>query len=175
MTQSSLTLTHTLRIPQPPNDLIELRLDYADKAIRGQLTGNGKVNYLVVPKSSVDAVSYFLSSDAETIASKFDQTGMVANQIDGLQLVEDLKAHLSKLTTLSEEEKSDLSGQIDRLAVVTNLMALHAVGFQLMVSLYGYNWVAEQSARLIRKSSTWLDLVERVAKAQEALKETLSS
>lgn len=170
-----LEVSHKLDIHYKDNDLIRLQLDSVEGTIRGQITGNGKTHYMVQVNSKVNAVSYFMGAEPEAMAAKFDQTGTVANKIDGLQLVEHLKEHLSKMPDLSDDERSNLSGQIDRLSVAHNLMALHAVGFNTMTLLYGFNWVAEQSHTLIRKSQEWLDLVERVSIAQEHLKGVLSS
>lgn len=169
-----LKVTHTLDIPQEPNDLIQLNLEFIDKStIRGRLIGNGKVNNLIVLKSKVDAVTFYLSKEPEELAGMFDQVGFTSNGIDGDWLVERLLAKRQAMVELDEPEALD--AQIKRLTVVNNLMALHAVGSDVMNRLYGYNWVAEQSNDLIKRSKAWNDLVVRVAASQAALKASLSS
>lgn len=173
MPNEIITVTTELDIPIEPNDLIRLTLVYGNKkSVRGQLTGNGEVNNMFVADSKgVDATSLFLGAEVENLASLFDPTASIANSIDGLWLVTELLAKNEK----DNGGDHDLAETIKRLTVVHNLMALYAVGGDVMVKLYGYNWVVESSATFIKKSKKWTDLIARITAAKEGLAAALSA
>jgi hypothetical protein len=150
--------------------VLELELSHGQQ-VRGNLMGNGKGNYMLLQAPGAkEPVSPFLAADPLKLAQLFDPTFALANKIDSQWLVEKL---LAKREEMNASE--DLIERIKALVVVSNLMGLHAVGSDVMNELYGYNWVVEQSADLIKKSKDWLDLIARIEFAQEQLKVALSS
>lgn len=166
--QTNLTVKHVLEVPLE-GDLVRLTLEYINNlSIRAMLSGNGVQHNLIVAKSAQqNAVSFFLSKEAEDLASRFDVVGRLANAVDGAWIVEKLKI---KLETSEVEDKPAMAARIDRLVAVNSLMTLHALGNDIMVEFFGHNWVAEYSSQLVKKSEGWKALVERVQVAQEGLK-----
>lgn len=172
MTQKELKISYEIRVTEG-DDAILLMLELsAGTQLRARLSGNGATNNMIMQvKGAKEPYSAFLATEPEQMAALFDPTFTLANKIDSQWLVERL---LEKFETI-EGADTALVPRIKGLAVVSNLMGLHAVGNEVMNALYGYNWVVEQSAGLVKQSKDWLALIQRVKDAQEALKETLSS
>lgn len=170
----TLRIRTTVDVPQADGDLIQLELEQTNKdAYRGRITANGKTYTMFKMKCPTDAVSSFLSYEPLALAELFDQVGAAANSIDGDWLVEHLLAKFEERDPA--EDEFELAARIKRLTVVPNLMGLFSVGNDIMNTLYGHNWVVEQSASLIKQSTAWKALVNSVTLAQTGLEDALSS
>lgn len=171
MIQNNLTIKYELHA-QVDEDNVTLSLELAHQTqLRARLSGNGVTNNMIMQvKDATEPYSAFLATDPEKLAALFDPTFTLANKIDSQWLVE-------RLLKQREETNADeaLVARIKGLTVVSNLMGLHAVGNDVMNALYGYNWVAEQTAGLVKQSKAWLELIERVKFIQQALKDSLPS
>lgn len=169
MKQVDLKISYELRITEDSDGILLYLELSAGSQLRARISGNGATNNMVMQaKDAKEPVTAFLAADPEKLASLFDPTFTLANKIDSQWLVERL---LAQRETMNADEA--LVDRIKGLTVVSNLMGLHAVGSDVMNTLYGYNWVAEQSSLLIKKSKDWLALIERIKVAQDTLQEAL--
>jgi len=168
---SNIKIVYTLEA-QKDDDSVVINLELVNGVeIRGTLSGNGKYNYMLMRVAPTqEPATAFITADPIKLATIFDPTFALANKIDSQWLVERLLAKREEMNAPEE-----LIERIKGLVVISNLMGLHAVGADVMNELYGYNWVVEQSADLIKKSKDWLDLIARIEFAQEQLKVALSS
>ena len=169
-----LTIKYTLNI-NDGDQATQLVLEQTNyQVLRAALHGNGASNFMVMqtPRAKDPYSAFLLRSPAE-LAQLFDPTFTLANSIDSEWLVDKLLKVSNTLTDRTVEAKEALDARIKNLVVVSNLTGLHAIGSDVMNQLYGYNWVVEQSANLIKKSKKWNDLLARIELVQDQLKEIL--
>lgn len=164
-----LKITHTLEVVYG-EDALQLTVERNVNAVHSiaKLSGNGEYSTAYFQGKEWDGVNTIAALPLEELLQRFDGMNVMANAIDGDQLVDELLAKIETLP-VDDETKEGYSNRAKNLVIVNSITALFSVGNDLMSQVYGPNWAVETIGSLIKKSKRWNQYVERVTLAQDAL------